>query len=115
MLDLGGFMLDIYFLENTNRSFKSFCEKMKESNRIEIPWGDHFCSGLKGKLIGVTFGREQFEGNDDMLHWTTKPKYWKTVSEIREGKYTVPEDRPLKQESSAPPGFDAISDEDLPF
>lgn len=27
---------------NTNRSFKSFCEKMKESNRIEIPWGDHF-------------------------------------------------------------------------
>ena len=52
---------------NTNRSFKSFCEKMKESNRIEIPWGDHFCSGLKGKLIGVTFGREQFEGNDDML------------------------------------------------
>ena len=101
---------------NTNRSFKSFCEKMKESNGIEIPWGDHFCSALKGKLIGVTFGREQFEGNDGMLHWTTKPKYWKTVSEIREGKYTVPEDRPLKQETStAPQGFDAISDEDLPF
>ena len=82
------------------------------------PWGAGFCEGLRGKLTGVVFGREQYQRQDGQLGMSTKPRSWKTVDEIRNCKYRVPEDKLLdtsQSSSAAPQGFDAISDEDLPF
>lgn len=104
---------------DTSRGLKTFCEDVKESNGMdELPWGAGFCEGLRGKLIGVVFGREQYQRQDGQLGMSTKPRSWKTVDEIRNCKYRVPEDKLLdtsQSSSTAPQGFDAISDEDLPF
>lgn len=80
----------------THRGFKTFCEGVAESNHIAVPWGDQFAETLKGKLIGVLFRREEFVGQmDGRKLWMTKPTSWKTVQEIQEGKFRMPQDKPL--------------------
>ena len=104
---------------NTSRGLKTFCENVKESNGMnDLPWGEGFCDGLRGKLIGVVFGREQYQRQDGQLAMSTKPRSWKTVEEIQSCKYRVPEDKLLvtdKIPATMPVGFDTISDDDVPF
>lgn len=112
---------------NTDPSFKNFVECLKESNPTYEPaWGDNFCDGLKGKKIGIVFFKEEYMGRDGNTHWSVKPDFghFKSVSDIKNGKYTVPEDKPLKddlRENKAnsdyaiPDGFEVISEEDVPF
>lgn len=103
----------------TNRMFKAFCESVEHSNNINMPWGDNFATDLRGKLVGVLYGREEYVGQDDgMSHWTVKPRFWRSAESIRKGDFTVPEDRPVKKsdsQTSMPEGFDSISDDDIPF
>ena len=107
---------------NTHGRFKQFTDCVVESNKgFEIVWGQHFGACFKGKLVGVIFGREQYAARETgELKWSTKPQFFKTVGEIREGKFKVPEDKPYEGQGggggmSVPSGFGPIKDEDIPF
>lgn len=104
---------------NTHGRFKQFTECVIDSNNgFEIKWGKEFGACFKGKLIGVVFGREQYESQQDgKLKWSTKPQFFKTVQEIRDGRFKVPEDKLLNAKNTNPTeaGFGPISDDDIPF
>lgn len=117
----------------TNRQFKTFVEEVRESNTgWEPQWNDNFSSHFKNTLVGALFGREQFEGSDGRLYWHVKPRFFKSVKDIRDENFTVPEDKPLKgsaQSKSSNPinnnsqyndvdvftGYAEVSDDDIPF
>lgn len=104
---------------NTHGKFKQFTDCVTDSNNgFEIKWGKEFGACFKGKLIGIVFSREQYEDQrDGKLRWSTKPQFFKTVQEIRDGKFKVPEDKLLSANSTnaAGSGFGPISDDDIPF
>ena len=92
------------------KNFKSFCTAVEQSNGIErLPrHDDAFLKALVGKGIGVLYGREEYEGNDGKAHWSTKPKWFRSVQNIRSGNFTVPEDKPL--ENTYGTGFSTVDD-----
>lgn len=106
---------------NTHGGFKSFTNCVVESNNgFEIVWGDKFAECFRNKLVGMTFGREQYVNKDGELRWSTKPKFFKTVEQIKSGDFKVPEDKPFDDNgtsgsSGIPSGFGQISDDDIPF
>lgn len=103
---------------NTHGRFKQFTDCTIESNKgFEIKWGKEFGSCFKGKLIGAVFGKEQYEGEGG-LKWSTKPRFFRTVEEIRAGKFKIPEDKLLDTSSNnngVPAGFSPVKDEEIPF
>ena len=105
---------------NTNGGFKQFTNCVVDSNNgFQIVWGDGFCKCFKDKLIGVLFGREQYVNRDGELKWSTKPKFFKTVEQIRKGVFKVPEDKLVEsganKETPLPSGFGQLQDDDIPF
>lgn len=104
---------------NTHGRFKQFTDCVIDSNNgFEIKWGKEFGACFKEKLIGVVFSREQYEDQrDGKLRWSTKPQFFKTIQEIRDGKFKVPEDKLLNANSTnaAGSGFGPVSDDDIPF
>jgi len=107
---------------NTHGRFKHFTNCVEASNNgFEIVWGNEFGACFKGKLVGVIFGREQYKSQrDGSLKWTTRAQYFKTVNDIRNGEFKVPEDKPLTEEKAGntagiPSGFAKVEDEDIPF
>lgn len=83
---------------NTKKTFKGFVTSIEHSNGINLPREDNaFLNALAGKLIGVVFGREEFEGTDGKNHWTTKPRWYRSVEDIDKGNYETPKDVPLTQ------------------
>lgn len=101
----------------TNPYFKGIITSVEKSNNFVLP--DEFSSAdVKGKLFGGLFGREEFEPGK----WYTKLVSIRTVEAVREGRYTLPEDKPLSNtpnsSSSYTSGFSIdndADDEDLPF
>ena len=84
----------------TRPTFKGFVTVIEESNDIKMPREDNaFINALAGKLIGVIFGREEFEGDDGKTHWATKPRWYRSVQAIESGDYQVPEDVYLSKSS----------------
>lgn len=74
---------------------------------------------LKGKLVGLTFRREEWEWGGK-TGWKTNPFQAYTVEDIRQNKFQLPKDKPLKKEvAPAVPKFedavDTEGDDDLPF
>lgn len=81
---------------NTKKNFKSFCTAVEQSNDMQLPRHDEaFLKALVGKGVGVLYQREEYEGNDGKNHWSTKPKWFRSVETIRSGNFTKPEDVPL--------------------
>lgn len=124
----------------TNGQFKRFVEAVEHSNAGFTPaWGDGFAQSFAGKLVGCVFRREEYVGRDGKSHWSTKPYSFYSVQDLRNGEYSIPKDKELKQQNGwtqqgqapqqyrpytqteqqqtigMPQGFEAISDEDLPF
>lgn len=105
---------------NTKKTFKGFCTSIEKSNGITLPREDNaFLNALTGKLIGVIFGREEFQGSDGDMHWVTKPRWYRTVEDIQNGNYDVPDDTFAQRGSSSGSGFDSSSFnsvvDDIPF
>ncbi len=103
---------------STHGRFKRFTDCVIDSNSgFEIIWGNGFGACFKGRLVGVVFGREQYEGKDGKLRWNVKPQTFETVPDIREGNFKVPEDKPASpyRVLEAPEGFSEIKDDDIPF
>ena len=106
---------------NTKKNFKSFCTAVEQSNDITLPRDDQaFLNTLKGKEVGVLYQREEFVGNDGNSHWSTKPKWFRSVEAIQKGEFTVPEDVPLSMtygtafQTESADSFKAAED-DIPF
>jgi len=103
------------------KGFNSFCGAVEASNDCKLPQDDElFLTSLKGKYVGIIFGREEFETRDGRVMWTTKPKFYRSVATIESGDFDIPDDVPLEK-SSYDAGFGndvdsfAQAESDLPF
>lgn len=83
----------------TNKGFKTFTTAVCNSNPgFVIPWGDNFGEGFKGKTVGAIFRREQYIGQDNKTHFSTKAFQFRSADTIRKG-VPVPEDKLLDDKS----------------
>ncbi len=106
-------------------SKRSFCNAMwaVEASNSGYHW-DWNESGLKGKLVGVLFRNKEWEMNGN-TGWTTECCSLVEVENIRQNRFTMPKDKPLKERaavsapvSSPSTSFEEVaieSDDDLPF
>lgn len=77
---------------------------------------------LEGKYIGVVF-QDQEEEYNGVTFFRARPAQWRSVEAIKKGDFKVSEPKRLpKQEpqqmampGTVPPGFEQISDDDIPF
>ncbi len=69
--------------------FRGMMTSIEKSNPgYKWDWNER---GLKGKRVGVIFGREQFRGTDGELHWSTKPLFIRSVDALKNAR--IPEDK----------------------
>ncbi|MBQ0165361.1 MAG: hypothetical protein KBS75_09235 [Bacteroidales bacterium] len=92
--------------------FKSFTNAVEESNS-GYSWTFKEQT-LVGKLIGIVVGYEEYDNDRGERKTRTYVKSLKTVQQIREGDYTVPDLKRLPA-VDAPEGFTPMSDDELPF
>jgi len=77
---------------------------------------------LKGRIVGVLFRNKEWEWNDK-TGWTTECCALTTATEIRNGDFRMPKDKPLKKSGSTATatafgsGFADLADDDgtIPF
>lgn len=97
-----------------NPHFKAFCEAYKQSNNTDINWSaSHWGEQFEGKFIGGVYGlREQeFKG---YTYMQPEIRYWCSVDTIRNGEFTIPQDKKLNKPEEDFDGF-AVAEEDIPF
>ena len=104
--------------DNTTKSiFKGNIEAVEDSNSgYHWDWEE---KSLAGKTVGVIFRNEEWEFNDKR-GWKAQPFKFISASKVREGKFTLPKDKPLNNSAATPQtklpaGVEIIDDEDLPF
>ena len=109
--------------ENTEEKYRKAFENriacITESNSgYEWDWNE---AGLKNKLVGAVFGSQEYDFNGSHGFFT-KCFGLRTVQAIREGRFKIPPDRLLNQETksfsgdgSFMPVDDKAQDDDLPF
>lgn len=96
---------------------KAVTDAVEDSNPgYHWDWNE---AGLKGKLVGCLIRNEEWEYNG-RTGWNTKPFKFVPVSDIRNGKFEIPKDKPLNEKASFlnTTSDDALVDsepEDLPF
>lgn len=90
---------------------KKFIQDVENSNSPYVfKWDE---TTLRGKYVGCLFGREEFETQDGKRAWSTKVFYTTPMGAIRDGKFKVPEDRPIKESSYGPmPDYGTMPPED---
>lgn len=107
----------------TKRNFKSFVTAIEESNQMEVPKDNDeaFIKAITGKEIGILFGREEFIGGDGKTHFSTKPRWYRSVETIINGEFDTPKDQlldnsyyPSATDADLPDSFSAIEDS-IPF
>lgn len=96
--------------------FKAFTNALEASNAgYKWDWNE---KALKGKLLGVLIGEEEYENNRGEVKIGMKVRAIRSVDTIRRGDFKVPELKKLKTDQTtpaAPPtGFSPLG-EDLPF
>ena len=93
-----------------------FTNCIEQSNAgYEWDWNE---KGLIGKVVGLVLGEEEYEKSDGSVGVRLYVKEVKTVQEIKDGNFKIPELKVLKNRPSAPVnnGFTEVAtDDDLPF
>ena len=59
---------------------------------------------LKGKIVGVLFRNEEWEYNGN-TGWSTRACALACVGDIKDGKFKMPKDKPLKNKQSSTPAI----------
>lgn len=89
-------------MKRYNRSlgfFKAQIEAINKSNTINIDCSKEWdISTMKNKLVGAVFGNKEWE-YDGKTGWYTACDHLVAVADIREGNFTIPKDKPLKNSS----------------
>ena len=103
------------YKESAAGMFKAFINAIEESNK-GYKWNFDEKT-LKGKLIGIVLGEEEYIGNDGSVKTRLKDRSTKSVRDIEENRFRIPKIKKLEEEqgtgSSAPAGF--VESDDLPF
>lgn len=98
------------------RYFKGFITAIEESNPgYKWDWDEQ---KLKGKLFGGVFGEEEYKGNDGKVHTSIKLQWVRSADKVRNGDYTVPEKKLLKNGNGGSTANVLVDDggtDDLPF
>lgn len=103
--------------------YKAQIQAFEQSNGISINCSEEWDTEvLRGKLVGAVFGNKEWE-MDGKTGWFTNCDHLVSVSDIREGRFKVPADKPLKNRETQKPDDSAelsefeeiLSDGDLPF
>ena len=100
--------------------FKAFINAIDESNgttfgaNIETGFNEQL---LVGKILGVTFGYEEYEANDGNVKERLYVKSCIPAEKVRRGDYKTPELKKLKTAPATQPpeGFTPLTDEGIPF
>jgi hypothetical protein len=94
--------------------FKHFTNCVEQSNpAYEWDWNE---KGLIGKFIGLVLGEEEYKKQDGSIGTRLYVKDVKTVLEIQQGEFKVPELKRLPKEASSVEDFVPVAvDEALPF
>lgn len=100
--------------------FKHFTNCLEESNAgYKWDWNE---KGLKGRLLGVVLGEEEYEKNDGSIGVRLYVKDIKTVEQIRNGDFKVPELKKIERKENSDTSdlndlssFEEITTDDLPF
>lgn len=88
----------------TSPFFKGLICAIEESNGMTVQWIDDaqaFAAQFKNRLVGVIFAKEQYKKDDGSLVWKTKPTRCISTGDIRNGNFTVPEDKPYTETAGA--------------
>lgn len=102
----------------TKRTFNNAMFCIEDSNpNYTWEWDE---KTLKGKIVGVLFRNREWEMDTEQGYktgWTTECCTFVTVDDVRDNKFKMPKDKPLKNKSSnSAGGFIPIDDDsDLPF
>ena len=103
------------YKESAAGMFKAFINAIEESNK-GYKWNFDEKT-LKGKLIGIVLGEEEYIGNDGSVKTRLKDRSTKSVRDIEENRFRIPKIKKLEEEQdagySAPAGF--VESDDLPF
>lgn len=102
--------------EWTKSKFKAMTHAIEDSNAgYHWDWNE---KGLKGKRVGAIFRSEEWE-KDGRTGWATRCFKFVPIDSIREGKYKIPDDLPLKKETAPVNTNDfeevEVDDQELPF
>lgn len=93
--------------------FKHFTNCVEASN-VGYSW-DWNEKGLRGKVIGLVFGEEEYEKNDGKIATRLYVKDVKTVEDIKAGNFKVPELKTIPR-ATITPQFEVLEDDEtLPF
>lgn len=92
-----------------SEGYKKFLVYTERSNNFQIDWAKDW-DQFRGKCIGATFRREQFQGNNG-LAFATKICWFNTIEQILKG-VEVPADKLLNLSASY---NNVENDDDLPF
>lgn len=101
----------------TKRSFGNAIWSIEDSNPgYHWDWNE---ANLKGKLVGALYRNREWEMNGN-TGWTTECCAFTSVEDIRQKKFKMPKDKPLKNKQSTSSGssfYDATNEDDgdLPF
>lgn len=98
----------------TKRKFKTFVEALEDSNDgYHFDWDE---TKFKGLLIGFVMNYRQYE-TGDRVGFAPNAAKSAGVAAIREGRYKIPEDRPLRRRDGggSDQGFTAVETEEIPF
>lgn len=97
--------------------FKGMITSIEESNTgYKWDWDE---SKLKGKRVGVVFGREQFKASDGSLKFATKPLKVRSIQRLEQAE--IPADKLLQSNETSnmwgQQGFTDLdgNEDDLPF
>ena len=100
--------------ETTKRIFKGMVTSFEKSNPgYTFDWNE---GSLVGKKVGILFRNEEWEWQGKS-GWSVRPLRAMSADSVREGNYTIPDDKPLASRSNAnnqSSGFQVV-DEPLPF
>ena len=105
------------YFEIQKKTFGNCFACIEESNSgYHWNWNE---TELKGKIVGVLFRNKEWE-MDGNTGWTTECCTFTTADDVRNGKFKMPKDKPLKNKTAptnpVPANFEEIADdEDLPF
>lgn len=102
--------------EMTKRTFKGMTTAFERSNPgYRWDWNEN---SLAGKTVGILFRNEEYDYQGKQ-GWTVRPFRAISADTVRDGEYTLPKDKPLKNKptaaSAASNGYVDVEDDDLPF
>lgn len=93
--------------EWTKSSFKGMVTSFEKSNPgYQWNWDE---ASLVGKVVGILFRNEEWDF-DGKHGWAVRPFKALSVDAVRNGEFTIPNDKPLKNKVAAPTSFDAYTD-----